>query len=75
MSYMKPNYEYSEETKSGFNTWTASVDFEVLKIERKATMINWQLRSYTDSHDHTSTVTVMLPDLLHAVTIIAQTSK
>ena len=37
---MKPNCEYSEETKSGFNTWTATVDFEVPKIERKAT-IEW----------------------------------
>ena len=45
MNWIKPNYEYSEETESGFNTWTATVDFEVLKIERKATMINWQIRS------------------------------
>ena len=42
-----------------------------VSIDRTVTMINWQLRSWTDSYDHTPTVTIMVPCLFLAVTIIA----
>ena len=74
---MKPNCEYSEETKSGFNTWTATVDYWSSENRKEShnRMINWQLR-LTDSYDHTSTVTIMLPDhCIGAVTIILPENK